>query len=159
MCRVCVVSATVQTSYESLQSSGIVGRSYHDTRAIAILWNAVTSPETVLIGNSVKTKLYKTPSPILHCISQLGDSNEGQDYWVSQNTRQLSAGPSPIIRPMLYPEVVPNSPSVAAIIGSIYKYVHFFYDGLWRIGCNSLRCWYWITYMYANILGKIMLWT
>ena len=33
-----------------------------------ILWNAVTSPETVLNGNSVKTKFYKTPSSILHCI-------------------------------------------------------------------------------------------
>ena len=36
---------------------------------MTILWNAVTSPETVLNGNSVKRKLYKTPSPILHCIS------------------------------------------------------------------------------------------
>ena len=30
-------------------------------------------------------KLYKTPSPILHCISLLGDNNGGQGYWVSQN--------------------------------------------------------------------------
>ena len=35
---------------------------------LLILRNAVTSPETVLNGNSVKTKLYKTPSPILYCI-------------------------------------------------------------------------------------------
>ena len=28
-----------------------------------ILWNAVTSPDTVSNGNSVKTKLYKTPPP------------------------------------------------------------------------------------------------
>ena len=27
----------------------------------AILWNAVTSPETVLNANSVKTKLYNNP--------------------------------------------------------------------------------------------------
>ena len=45
-----------------------------------ILLNAVTSPETVLNGNSVKIKLYKTPSPILHCISNLGDNNGGQGY-------------------------------------------------------------------------------
>ena len=33
-----------------------------------ILWNAVTSSETLLNGYSVKTMLYKTPSPILYCI-------------------------------------------------------------------------------------------
>ena len=33
------------------------------------IWNAVTSPETVLKRSSVKTKLYNTPSPSLHCIS------------------------------------------------------------------------------------------
>ena len=42
--------------------------------------NAVTSLESVLNGNSVKTKLYKTPIPILHCISELGDNNGGQGY-------------------------------------------------------------------------------
>ena len=51
---------------------------------VSILWNAVTSPETFLNENSVKMKLYKTPSSILHCIGWLGDNNGGQGYWVSQ---------------------------------------------------------------------------
>ena len=44
------------------------------------------SPGTVLNENSVKTKLNKTPSPILYCISQLGDNSGGQGYWVLQNS-------------------------------------------------------------------------
>ena len=36
---------------------------------MSILWNAVTSPETFLNGNSVKRILHKDPSPILRCIS------------------------------------------------------------------------------------------
>ena len=32
-------------------------------KGYSILWNAVTSPENVLNGNSVKTKLYMTPLP------------------------------------------------------------------------------------------------
>ena len=53
---------------------------------VIILWNTVTSPETDSNRkNSVKTKLYNTPSPILHCISYLSDNNGGQGYWVSQN--------------------------------------------------------------------------
>ena len=51
-----------------------------------ILWNAVTSPETVLNDNSVKTTIYNTLSPIHHCISQLGENTGGKGYWVSQNT-------------------------------------------------------------------------
>ena len=35
--------------------------------------------------HSVKTRLYNTPSPILHCISQLGENKGGQGHWVSQN--------------------------------------------------------------------------
>ena len=52
---------------------------------VSTLWNAVTSTETVFNGNSLKTKLYNTSSPILHCISQLGDDNGGPSYSVSQN--------------------------------------------------------------------------
>ena len=48
--------------------------------------NALTSPETVLNGNSLKIKLYNAPSPILHCTSQLGGNIEGQGYRVSENT-------------------------------------------------------------------------
>ena len=51
-----------------------------------ILWNAVTSPQTVLNCNSVKRKLYNTTSPILHCIRQLGENIESQRYWVSENS-------------------------------------------------------------------------
>ena len=35
--------------------------------------------------HSVKTRLDKSPSPILHCISQLGENKRGQGHWVSQN--------------------------------------------------------------------------
>ena len=52
-----------------------------------ILRNAVTSPETVLNNNSVKTKLYNTPSIILHCISQLGENGVGQGHRVLQNMK------------------------------------------------------------------------
>ena len=45
-----------------------------------ILWNAVTSTETLLTGYSVKTMLYNTPSPILYCIIQLGENIAGQSY-------------------------------------------------------------------------------
>ena len=38
------------------------------------------STETVLNGNSVKMKLYETPFPILHCISQLGDNKGGKGH-------------------------------------------------------------------------------
>ena len=46
----------------------------------AIMWNAVTSSETVLNWKSVKTRLCKTPSPILHCISQLGENKGSQGH-------------------------------------------------------------------------------
>ena len=49
-----------------------------------ILWNAVTSPENVLSGSSVKTKLYETPSPI--SLYYISDNNGGQGYWISQNS-------------------------------------------------------------------------
>ena len=35
---------------------------------------------------SVKTRVYNTPSPIRHCISQLGENKRGQGHWVSQNS-------------------------------------------------------------------------
>ena len=44
-----------------------------------------------LNGNSVKTKLCKTPSPILHCIRQFGDNKEGQGYWVLHNCFTIMA--------------------------------------------------------------------
>ena len=53
----------------------------------AILWNSVTSLETVLSGNSVKTRLCMNPSPILDSISYLGDNKGCQGHWVSQNSR------------------------------------------------------------------------
>ena len=46
----------------------------------------MTSGETVLNGYSVKIMLCKTPSPILHCISQFRENNGCQSYWASQNT-------------------------------------------------------------------------
>ena len=45
-----------------------------------ILWNAVTSPGTLSSGYSVKTTLYKPPSPILHCIRLLGENIADQGY-------------------------------------------------------------------------------
>ena len=42
-----------------------------------ILWNAVTS-----LGEN---KVIQEPSPILHCISQLGENKGGRGHWVSQN--------------------------------------------------------------------------
>ena len=50
-----------------------------------ILWNAVTSPETVLNGYSFEIMLYKTPSPYFIVLDLLGEKNAGQGYWVSQN--------------------------------------------------------------------------
>ena len=43
-----------------------------------ILWNEVTS----LGGN----KVIQEPSPILHCICQLGENKGGRGHWVSQNS-------------------------------------------------------------------------
>ena len=45
-----------------------------------ILWNALSSTETVLYGNSVKIKLCITPPPYL-----ISENIGGQGYWVSQN--------------------------------------------------------------------------
>ena len=53
-----------------------------------ILWNAVTSRESLLNGYSVKTMVDKSPLPILHCIGLLGENIAGQCYWVSQNHNQ-----------------------------------------------------------------------
>ena len=52
-----------------------------------ILWNAVTSPEALLNGNSVKILLYKSPSHNIHCIGWLGENIGGLGYWVSQKSR------------------------------------------------------------------------
>ena len=50
------------------------------------LWNGVTSPENFLNCNLVKTMLHKTPSPILHCISKLGEN-------IGESTKQQSRAP------------------------------------------------------------------
>ena len=43
-----------------------------------ILWNAVTS--------LCENKVIEEPSPLLHCISQLGEKKGGQGHQVSQNS-------------------------------------------------------------------------
>ena len=75
-----------------------------------ILWNAVTSlGENKVIKHplphssfcdtqwrhSVKTRLYKIPFPILHCISQLDENKGGQGHWVWQNSSKLATERSP----------------------------------------------------------------
>ena len=82
-----------------------------------ILWNAVTSPETVLNGNSVKTKLYNTPSPILHRISQLGENIEGQGYWVSQNTLSVPIGRTVKRQYQSYLENTRRQPDAVLMLG------------------------------------------
>ena len=42
--------------------------------------------------HSVKTWLCKIPSPILHCISQLGKNKGGKGHWVSQNYESKWSG-------------------------------------------------------------------
>ena len=48
---------------------------------MSILWNAVTSPETLLNAYSVKTMLYKTPPLYFIVLASSLKNIGGQGYW------------------------------------------------------------------------------
>ena len=53
-------------------------KSEYHTPLISILWNAVTSPETVLNGSSVARMLYTTPSPYFIVLASSVKTKEGK---------------------------------------------------------------------------------